>query len=69
MRLSPQAGRAGTFIAIGVAHFFASRFEDAKAMLLRSLHEHSGWAPTYCFLAATYALLGRLQDARVRSRL
>jgi hypothetical protein len=51
-------------MAMGAAHFFANRFGDAEAMLRRLLQEHSGWAPTYGFLAATYAHLGRLKDAR-----
>jgi TolB-like protein len=62
-RLSPHARRSGTFMAIGVAHFFARRFEEARSMLLRSLQEHSGWAPTYRFLASCYAHLGRLDEA------
>jgi len=64
LRLSPHARKAGTFMAIGVAHFFAQRFDDAAALLLRSLQEHPGWAPTYRFLAACYAHMGRLDDAR-----
>ncbi len=64
LRLSPHARRAGTFMAIGVGHFFARRFEDAKAMLLRSLQDHPSWAPTYRFLAACYTHLGRLDEAR-----
>jgi adenylate cyclase len=64
LRLSPHARRSGTFMAIGVGHFFAQRFEDAVAMLLRSLQEHPGWAPTYRFLAACYAHMGRLDEAR-----
>jgi adenylate cyclase len=63
LRLSPHARRAGTFAYIGIGHFFAERFEDAVAMLLRSLQEHPGWAPTYRFLAACYAHMGRLDDA------
>jgi pentatricopeptide repeat protein len=59
-----HARRAGTFMAIGVCHFFARRFEDAAAMLLRSVREHPGWAPTYRLLAACYAHMGRLDDAR-----
>ena len=51
-------------MAIGVGHFFAQRFGDAAAMLLRSLQEHPGWAPTYRFLAACYAHMGRLDEAR-----
>ena len=64
LRLSPHARRAGTFMAIGVGHFFAQRFEDAMPMLLRSLQEHPGWAPTFRFLAACYAHMGRSDDAR-----
>jgi tetratricopeptide (TPR) repeat protein len=64
LRLSPHARRSGTFMAIGVGHFFAQRFEEAAAMLLRSLQEHAGWAPTYRFLAACYAHMGRLDEAR-----
>jgi adenylate cyclase len=51
-------------MAIGVGYFFARRFEDAVAMLLRSLQEHPGWAPTYRFLASCYAHMSRLDDAR-----
>jgi len=29
-------------------------------MLLRSLQEHPGWAPTYRFLAACYENMGQL---------
>ena len=64
LRLSPHARRSGTFMAIGVGHFFARQFDDAAAMLLRSLQEHAGWAPTYRVLAACYAHMGRLDDAR-----
>ena len=64
LRLSPHARRSGTFMAIGVGHFFAQRFGDAAAMLLRSLQEHPGWAPTHRFLAACYAHMGRLDEAR-----
>jgi TolB-like protein/class 3 adenylate cyclase len=64
LRLSPHARRSGTFMEIGLGYFFARRFEDAAAMLLRSLQEHPGWAPTYRFLAACYAHMGRLEEAR-----
>ena len=33
-------------------------------MFLRSLQEHAGWAPCYRFLAACYAHMGRLDEAR-----
>jgi len=50
-------------MGIGVASFFAQRFEDAVAMLLRSLQEQPDWAPTYRMLAACYAHMGRPDDA------
>ena len=64
LRLSPHARRSGTFMAIGVGHFFAQRFEEAVAMLQRSVQEHACWAPTFRFLAACYAHMGRLDEAR-----
>jgi len=64
LRLSPHARRAVTFMSIGVGHFFARRFEDALAMLLRSLQERPSWVPTHRFLAACYAHMGRLDEAR-----
>ena len=33
-------------------------------MLLRSLQVREAWAPSYRFLAACYAQMGRLHDAR-----
>jgi TolB-like protein len=63
VRLSPRAGTAGTFMGIGVAHFFARRFEDATMMLIRSLQELPGWVPTYRFLASCYAHMGLLDEA------
>jgi adenylate cyclase len=64
LRLSPHARRAITFMSIGVGHFFVRRFEDAVAMLLRSLQERPSWIPTHRFLAACYAHMGRLDEAR-----
>jgi tetratricopeptide (TPR) repeat protein len=63
-RLSPREHRSNPFLAIGVAHFFAKRYEEAKTMLLQSLDERPTWAPTYRFLAACYAHMGRLDEAR-----
>jgi adenylate cyclase len=63
-RLSPHDQTGNPFMGIGVGHFFAGRFEEAKTMLLRSLQEHPNWAPTYRFLASCYAKMGRLDEAR-----
>jgi adenylate cyclase len=64
LRLNPRDSLPGTLMGIGVGHFFASRLEEARSMLLRSLQERPGWAPTSRFLAACYAHLGRLDEAR-----
>jgi TolB-like protein/class 3 adenylate cyclase/Tfp pilus assembly protein PilF len=64
LRLDPRERRANPFMAIGVAHFFARRFEDAKATLLQSLQEKPNWVPTYRFLASCYVQMGRLDEAR-----
>ena len=45
-------------------HFFARRFEEAKAALLLALEEGPGWVPSHRFLASCYAHLGRLDEAR-----
>ena len=64
MRLNPLHGRAGPYLAIGMAHFFAGRFEQAAATLLLSLQEVPTWVPTYRFPASCYAQMGRIDEAR-----
>jgi len=64
MRLNPLQGRADHYLAIGMGHFFAGRFEDAAASLLLSLQEGPAWVPTHRFLASCYAHLGRFDEAR-----
>jgi len=64
LRLNPRDPFPSTLMGIGVGHFFAGRFAEARTMLLRSLQEQPGWVPTYRFLAACYAHMGRLDEAR-----
>jgi TolB-like protein/class 3 adenylate cyclase len=64
LRLNPREQRANPFMGIGVAHFFARRFEEARVTLLRSLQEKPNWVPTHRFLASCYAHMGRLAEAR-----
>ena len=64
LRLNPRDPAPATLMGIGVGHFFARRLEEARTMLLRSLQEQPGWVPTSRFLAACYAHLGRLDEAR-----
>jgi pentatricopeptide repeat protein len=64
LRLDPREGRANPFMGIGVAHFFARRFEEARVTLLQSLQEKANWVPTYRLLASCYVQMGRLDEAR-----
>jgi Flp pilus assembly protein TadD len=49
---------------IGVAHFFKHRFDEAAARLFQAIEESSGFSPSYRVLAACYAHMGRLDEAR-----
>jgi adenylate cyclase len=62
-RLNPRTLRANPLMGIGVAHFFARRFEEAKTTLLESLQEMPNWVPSYRFLASCYAHMGRIDEA------
>jgi adenylate cyclase len=64
LRLNPREQRANPFMGIGVAHFFARRFEEARVTLLRSLQEKPNWVPSYRFLASCCAHMGRLEEAQ-----
>ena len=64
LRLDPR-DQSGTLMAKGIAHFFARRLEQARTMLLLSLQQHPDWIPTNRFLAACYAHLGELDEAKM----
>jgi adenylate cyclase len=64
LRLNPREQRANPLMGIGVAHFSARRFEEARVGLLQSLQEKPNWVPTYRVLASCYAHMGRLDEAR-----
>ncbi len=64
LRLNPRDPTPGILMGIGVGHFFARRFDDARAMLIRSLQEMPTWVPSHRFLASCYAQMGRLDEAR-----
>src|ERR1051325_1678844 len=64
LRLSPRA-RVGTSLAIiGGAHFLARRFDQAVPKLLLAIQEDSSFPIPYRYLAACYAQMGRLDEAR-----
>jgi TolB-like protein/class 3 adenylate cyclase/Tfp pilus assembly protein PilF len=64
LRLNPRADRAAPNIGIGMAHFFARRFEHARGMLVRALQERPTYPATHRFLASCYAHMGRIDEAR-----
>jgi TolB-like protein len=64
MRLNPRGQRGFHLAGIGSAHFVNHRFEDALAVLRVSLEEVPAFAPAYRTLAACYAHMGRLDEAR-----
>jgi TolB-like protein/class 3 adenylate cyclase len=64
MRLNPRSQRGFHLAGIGLAHLFNHRFEDALAALRVSLEEVPAFTPAYRTLAACYAHMGRLDEAR-----
>jgi adenylate cyclase len=64
LRLSPRARVGNSLYRIGSAHFLARRFDDAVPKLILAIQEDPSFPPPYRFLAACYAHMGRLDDAR-----
>jgi len=64
LRLSPRVHIGSSLAFIGIAHFFSRRFDEAVPKLLLAIQEDPIFAQPYRFLAACYAHLGRLDDAR-----
>ncbi len=64
VRLSPRE-RVGTPLQVmGVAYFFKRRFDEAAAKLLLAIQDDPGYPHSYRVLAACYAHMGRLDEAR-----
>jgi TolB-like protein/class 3 adenylate cyclase len=64
LRLSPRARVGSTFFLIGCAHFAARRFDEAVPKLRLAIQENPTFAGPYRALAACYAHMGRLDEAR-----
>ena len=64
LRLSPRARVGMSLSTIGVAHFFARRFDDAVPKLLLGIQDDPRFPQAHRFLAACYAHMGRLDEAR-----
>jgi len=47
-----------------VAYFMKRHFDEAVAKLLLSIQDHPGYPLSYRFIAASYAHMGRLDEAR-----
>jgi TolB-like protein/class 3 adenylate cyclase len=64
LRLSPTGHIGAVLDYIGVALFLSRRFEEALPKLLQSIQADTGRTVPYRYLAACYAHLGRLDEAR-----
>jgi adenylate cyclase len=64
MRLSPRARVGPSLMLIGIAHFVARRFDEAVPKLLLAIQDDPTFPHPYRVLAACYAHMGRLDDAR-----
>ncbi|HEU0217253.1 MAG TPA: tetratricopeptide repeat protein [Stellaceae bacterium] len=64
LRLSPRALAGVTSWLIGAALFFSRRFEEAVSRLRVAMEEMPVFPTSYRFLAACYAHLGLLDEAR-----
>jgi tetratricopeptide (TPR) repeat protein len=64
LRLSPRARVGTTQLIIGCAHFVTRRFDEAVPKLLIAIQEDPSFPDPYRVLAASYAHMGRLEEAR-----
>jgi TolB-like protein len=64
LRLSPRARIGSSLSFIGAAHFLSRRFNEAVPKLLLAMQDDPGYPTPYRWLAACYAHMGRLDDAR-----
>ena len=64
LRLSPRARIGTSTFVIGAAHFLSRRFDEAEPKLLLAVQEDPSFPLPYRILAACYAHMGRLEEAR-----
>jgi adenylate cyclase len=64
LRLSPLERVGATLSTVGMAHFFKQQFDAAASKLVLTIQDHPGFPPSYRTLAACYAHMGRLDEAR-----
>jgi TolB-like protein len=64
IRLSPRESMGQPLTLMGTAFFFKRQFDVAASKLLLSIQDNPGFPPSYRVLAACYAHMGRLDEAR-----
>ncbi len=64
LRLSPRARVGSSLGVIGSAHFLGRQFDEAVPKLLLAIQEDPSNPQAHRYLAACYAHMGRLDDAR-----
>jgi tetratricopeptide (TPR) repeat protein len=64
LRLSPREHVGTPLGVIAMAYFSKRLFDEAAAKLLLCIQDHPGFPPAYRGLAACYAHMGRLDEAR-----
>jgi len=64
LRLSPRARVGTSLTVVGAAHFLARRFDQAVPKLRLAIQEDPSFPAPYRYLAACYAHMGRLGEAR-----
>jgi TolB-like protein/class 3 adenylate cyclase len=64
LRLSPRERTGEPLSLMGMAYFVKRQFDEAASKLLLALQDHPGFPPSYRTLAACYAHMGRLNEAR-----
>jgi adenylate cyclase len=64
LRLSPRARIGTVLLVVGAAHFLSRRFDEAVPKLLLAIQEDPSYPQPHRVLAACYAHMGRLDEAR-----
>jgi TolB-like protein/class 3 adenylate cyclase len=64
LRLNPRDHFSAPLLILGTAYFLTLRFEEAAGKLRIAIQDNPGYPVPYRLLAACYAQMGRLDDAR-----
>jgi TolB-like protein len=64
LRLSPREPVGTPLSLMGGAYFFKRQFDEAASKVLLAIQDDPGFPPSYRVLAACYAHMGRLDEAR-----